>query len=515
MAGLLFNSDGGSGALYAFEPPITPNQLCRVINSLEGTGVDTFIQSVSMVGFVTYGTKIGELYGKGMVEFENENFRRLAQNVIGLLDEGKDPLEIWSARTHELGMNFWPSLRMNDIHKDWVERWPSLRTRWELERPHLAIGKAMPDRYRNRYPNHTFTWALDYAQKEVREYKFALIDEICRNYDVDGLEMDFLSHPIYFKQNEEASGATLLTEFVRQVRKRMDEIGEQKGKKLTLCARVLPDIKTCEKIGIDILSWIEEELVDVIAPSTRGCLDVSADIRNFVAQAKESSCIIAGSISDIMVSQYQKKEPPRASIEMMRATTAALWHQGVECIHLFNFDCGATGIQHHNTVDSLIDAETLPLFSEEEYTILTEIGAPEKIKRKDKHYYITCDMSDLTVEEGGEMQLPSLIARGSDPKTFQLIIGDKLESVQKNKSLKAINLVITLEKTAQIPSSNDITFRLNNHPLALRTEGNTLLSNDPPFRKGANQLEIGLKDAAATEQIRINGIELLIQFRSE
>ena len=44
---LLFNSDGGSAALYAFEPPITHDQLCRVIDSLAGTQADVYIGCVS------------------------------------------------------------------------------------------------------------------------------------------------------------------------------------------------------------------------------------------------------------------------------------------------------------------------------------------------------------------------------------------------------------------------------------------------------------------------------------
>ena len=42
-ARLYFNSDEGSGALYANGPPITPDQVCRVVNELEGTQVDVFI----------------------------------------------------------------------------------------------------------------------------------------------------------------------------------------------------------------------------------------------------------------------------------------------------------------------------------------------------------------------------------------------------------------------------------------------------------------------------------------
>ena len=94
---------------------------------------------------------------------------------------------------------------MNDIHKDWVERWPSKRGRWERERPHVAIGKDVPDRYVSYY-GRNFSYAFDYAQQEVRDLKFGLIEEICRDYDVDGIELDFLSHPMVFKKGREALG---------------------------------------------------------------------------------------------------------------------------------------------------------------------------------------------------------------------------------------------------------------------------------------------------------------------
>ena len=505
MTGLLFNSDGGSGALYAFEPPISSEQLCRVVNSLEGTQVDTFIQCVSDGSFVAYGTQVGEIYGKNMTEFENENFRRWSQNILGLLDAGKDPLDIWSARTHGLGMQFWAGLRMNDIHKDWVDRWPSLRTQWELERPHVAIGKDMPDRYKNRYPDNSFTWAFDFTQQEVRDLKFGLIEEICLNYDVDGFEMDFLSHPMYFRRNEEITGMPLLTGFVRRIRDRMDEIGRQKGRKLTLCARVLPSIALCEEIGLDVRTWIEEGLVDILAPSTRGYLDVSADIRNFVSLAEGSTCIIAGGITDLWVRHYEGRNPPRASIEMMRAAAASLWHQGVSRIHVFNYDCHATGIQHHNTVDTLIDTEAAPLFSREEYSILTEIGEPGTVEGKDKHYCVTRDMNDRTSQEGGDMQLPADITKDKGAETFQLILGDDMENAARQEALKDVELIVTL--TAHGKSSIELV--LNGKSVEYRRERATLFCEDPPVRQGLNQLEIGVKDGP----VRVEGIELKILYR--
>ena len=111
-------------------------------------------------------------------EFESENLRRWAHNVKSLLDSGEDPLAIWADRAHALGMQCWPSMRMNDIHKDWVERWPSLRTRWEQERPHVALGRDISEANKARWtrpglPSDGFSWALDFALDEVRDLKRA------------------------------------------------------------------------------------------------------------------------------------------------------------------------------------------------------------------------------------------------------------------------------------------------------------------------------------------------------
>ena len=144
---LLLNSDGGDGAMMAFEPPITPDQLCRVVNETEGTQVDVFIQCVQWSDEqMLYPTRVAEVYAKPVSEDHLRDFeqypgiRRWARNVDSLLESGQDPLEIWSRRSREAGMQFWPSLRMNDIHKDWTERWPSFRSQWERNNPQVRLA---------------------------------------------------------------------------------------------------------------------------------------------------------------------------------------------------------------------------------------------------------------------------------------------------------------------------------------------------------------------------------------
>ena len=57
---------------------------------------------------------------------------------------------------------------------------------------------------------------LNFAVPEVRDLKFAVIEEIFRKYDFDGLEIDFLRSPPYFVPSEAPGNAHLLTEFLSQ-----------------------------------------------------------------------------------------------------------------------------------------------------------------------------------------------------------------------------------------------------------------------------------------------------------
>lgn len=510
---LLLNSDGGDAALMAFEPPITPRQLSRAVNEIQGTQVDVFIQCIQWSDEqMLYPTQVTEVYAKPISEEHRRDFerypgiRRWARNVDAFLEAGRDPLEIWSRRSHEAGMQFWPSLRMNDIHKDWSERWPSFRSQWERDNPQVRLGSAVPDRYlhqANRSPqaSHGYSWAMDYALEEVRNRKLAIIDEVCANYDVDGFEMDFLSHPYYFKKGEEARGMPLMNDFVRQVRVRLDEIGEEKGRKLTLLARILPSLELNRKIGLDVPTWIRERWVDLAAPATRGYLDISADLTPFVELARGTGVEISGGLSDLYVRDYTGARTGRASIEMLRAAAAAAWQSGVTSLHLFNYDCHATG-----------KGKPGVLFSLDELQALKEIGDPALIARRDKHYYVTREMGGLTPEAGGEMQLPTEMVRG-DTRELRFLVGDNVAAAREDGDLESISLLVSLRGYDRW--DDDLRVQLNGRRLRGRFEGDALRFDGVTPKQGKNLLSLDLRSRPSSRQapIRIQGVELFIAYR--
>ena len=164
---------------------------------------------------------------------------------------------------------------MNDMHED-SYKCALMRSRWKINNQHLLIGKDWPDRYGSN-DKDAFSWMMDYAQREVRDHRLAIIEEICTNYDVDGFEMDFLRHPYYFKKGQEQRGMGLMNDFIQKVRTRLNEIGCKKGRKIMLHVRVPETLEMCTEIGLDVRSWIKQGWVDMVTPMSPGYLDTGAD----------------------------------------------------------------------------------------------------------------------------------------------------------------------------------------------------------------------------------------------
>ena len=103
---------------------------------------------------------------------------------------------------------------------------------------------------------------LDYCREEVRSYYGRYIIELCKNYDIDGIEFDYLrTCPIMSVVNEETTAT--LTGYMRSLKEEADKI---EGKNIRFTARIYPDEKTNLNFGIDAVTWVAEGIVDTIVP---------------------------------------------------------------------------------------------------------------------------------------------------------------------------------------------------------------------------------------------------------
>jgi hypothetical protein len=98
----------------------------------------------------------------------------------------------------------------------------------------------------------------DWGYPEIPAHKLAFIAEISQNYDIDGIELDFLRSPRYFTSaTPSAQRVAIMTDFVRCVRVLLDQTAEP-GRYRWLAVRV-PQYKSGawqynnqELIGVDL-----------------------------------------------------------------------------------------------------------------------------------------------------------------------------------------------------------------------------------------------------------------------
>ena len=502
---LIFNSDGDSTTYIAFEPPITPEQACRDIEEVAGTGVEVFTNSMGR-GDETFShpTGFGEVYGSNVDPADwpqaegLEYVRRMADSTRALLDRGVNIIELLAGRAHERGMQFWPALRMNDIHEDDTARWSALRSDFKKENRHLLIGSPYPKV--SGYPGYRqddFTWAFNFAREEVRERKLGLILETCERYDVDGFEMDFQRGRWYFRQGEEAAGMPLMTDFVRKVRAGTAGIAKKKGRPFTLMMRVPPTRERCLGTGLDVPAWIREELADLFVPMDNAYLDMGAEIAAFAELAKGTSCRIGGGLERF------SKVYGYAGNDMLYAAASSFWHQGASCIYLFNYDC-------HRLPKTGSDA-----YTPDEIQLLREIDDPRRIARRNKRYTVSVDLQLNTPERGGEMPLPYEIREPGESQVFRIVVGDGVESAREEQAVADTWLRITYREydLAQVGASVSLNgSRLDSGRRIELPSSTTVTFRDIPVVQGENRIEVALDRIEGRDCLRIVGIELVIAY---
>ena len=136
--------------------------------------------------------------------------------------------------------------------------------RFRRERSDLMIGRPGES-----IPEGTIEWGiktgLDFTFPEVREHRLSIIEEVVGRFDVDGVELDFMRHPGFFRPDEAYGSRYLVTDLVARARRMLDEAGNARGRKLLLAVRVPPTLYDSARIGLDAGEWIAGGLVDIVA----------------------------------------------------------------------------------------------------------------------------------------------------------------------------------------------------------------------------------------------------------
>ena len=222
-----------------------------------GSHVDAIFYCTGTTHLFTHKTSIGE-------NFQNDFLNTLYRKET-------DPLKIMIDNVRNNDKDVFFSLRMNDTH-DYINA--EIFPEWKNKNHKFLMGREgdMFDHGGNRWS------AMDYEILEVRNYIFSIFEEVINNYEINGIELDFFRHPIFFKNQLIGNDATieqiaLLTELVMDI----SSLAHQNN--LRVAIRIPDSLTICYKIGLDINTWLCSSFIDILVLSGYFHLEPWSNIR--------------------------------------------------------------------------------------------------------------------------------------------------------------------------------------------------------------------------------------------
>jgi len=326
---ILFNNDGAEPAVL-MKSPSAKELLDLGTSALAGTQVDSIFYCTRSSGFglFTHFTKVGQV-------FTTLEGRYAVNQMPALLKAGIDPLQVMVDFSKQHGLEVFWSMRMNDTHDGQrAEYGPIiLRTNTlKMTHPEYLLGTA-------RKPPKYGAWtAVDYGRPEIRELAFRYFEEVCTNYDVDGVELDFFRHPVYFQSNARGEPATeaertAMTELLRRIRRMADAVAAARGRPILIAVHCPDSVEYCRAMGLDLEHWLANDLLDLWI--TAGTFHFN-EWNYSVALAHKYSVKVYPSLDNPRVRPDSAKQL-RSTLLTYRARAANAWAAGADGIYMFNF----------------------------------------------------------------------------------------------------------------------------------------------------------------------------------
>ena len=381
--GSVFNSDINGLLWVSSGADSGPDEYRQMVRDMLGYGMTVLAQNVGLPDPVIYRSQVATSFDKYLVEetlntpqivaqAENvesvrESAQRQADAMRRLLEAGTDPFAITIEECRAQGVPIVASYRMNS--EDWYgnnyrfsdfeREHPEWRVRYAHYSEEWQAWKAYNDAHGE--PTDEFAGCLDPAVPEVHEHRMAIFREVAEDYDIDGIEFDWrrMTHMI----SDPLRNHPILTRMVRETRQMLDEVAKKKGRdRLLLGVRVCPSLDTpqaeadyefsdspygdlsCTEVGLDVRTWIAEELVDYVCPSLSWPrLPGVPRTKEFVELAKGENVGIYPTVFPLPTWGEDSQNPTHDSLDARRRHKDEIVRAALQC-----YEDGADGISTYN-----------------------------------------------------------------------------------------------------------------------------------------------------------------------
>jgi len=331
---IIFNNDGDD-AWRATEPTTEAFLATRLAPCVDTQVDSVFYCTTEDTGAYTHRSKIAELFTRPHPGIPISSEVRL---VEALAKQGTDVLQVALEFLHGHGKEVFWSHRMNGM-EDMVA--PFLLGKYKADHPEWWLGKPGDDaKYAGGDHRHWYK-VFDYGVPQVREYVLSIIKEVIDNYDIDGVELDYLRDPWLFKETysdpvvavtEEHCG--VMVDFHRRVRAMLDAKGRRVGRPVLLALRVPKWLELSRYLGLDIEATLDSGAVDILVGSG-GYTPFAVPPRPFIDLAHSYGvpayiCISASGM------RSRGKDSLRAEMPAWRGAATNLWDAGADGQYIFN-----------------------------------------------------------------------------------------------------------------------------------------------------------------------------------
>ena len=349
----LFAHNDAHGPHYQYRLT-TPEHVRREIEPYRDTDFSRIYWEAGGGDQTSYFSQVGGRNTFDLGDFGRRGDRMHVESWREFEQQGIDPFDVALEHTHEIGLQFHASYRVAGFHYP-----PPL--------DHFNTGSSFYKRHpewRGVDRTGRQTPRMAYSFPEVRRFVISLlremaqrpIDGICLLYNrrmplveyepliVEGFKGQFGDDPHELDAHDPhwlSYRASVLTEFMREVRAAMDQEGRAQGRRARIEISAIVGGTEAENLinGMDLAAWVDEGLVDTLIPYTSGPnydSSVTAwtdptQLEHFVELVRGTPCVLAPNLM-----------PRHMTPEEFRRRATTVYNAGAE--HMFFWDCaGGSG----------------------------------------------------------------------------------------------------------------------------------------------------------------------------
>ncbi|MEO2045300.1 MAG: hypothetical protein ABGX16_01855 [Pirellulales bacterium] len=393
------------------------------------------------------------------------------RNGVPFQQNMPDPTQVVANFCRANNIEAFGSIRMNDSHDAFGMPFSELAYPLKVNHPELLIGD---ESQRGRPPDglEAAMWSgFDFSHKRVREDRLWWVQNTAQKCDLNGVDLNFFRMPWYFKLGEEEKHMPLMTEFIRQARKSLDEISRRRGRPVLLGVRVPGTVAACNRIGLDVEAWLRERLVDRLLTGG-GYVCYSTPAEELVKLGHRFEVPVYPCINC----------PANYTLggNNLRAAASNFWQAGADGIYLWNFHylpaAGSLGYGRP---------------AHEQYNkILPEMADPHRLKYLDKSFPVNHRVWEQYQRASAPAPLP--ISLRNAP-TIIVRIGDDIPSALREGKLRSVALRLELQRAVE-GDSLAIRFNGASEKAKIVTRDQPIVLPLPPLavKQGVNQLQLAI-----------------------